>query len=452
MNKIDAYLSSVDPLIVGAIATCIIVLLTVVKREDRWLFGFYLGPIWMLLNRTSDFESVASNAKVFAVLPFAMLVAFTFKHPDRSSKAFPNYATALICVGVLWVICIAGVKDFGYGIAVRGQWVLMCIAAAFTAQMLTAPANFQRMMNALFFGNLLASAFLFSAIVLDPGAMNLGGHTRFSPWGTNPNQINMTLTMTFFSSLFVIQTTKIAKLNTLAVFTAVLAFLMLVLTLSRSSVAMSIIGVALMAPTIITKKPVLTAGVAAVGFIVVFYFISSRGISLDRLQNLDTGRDMIAKVYLKEISKRPIVGLLMNSKYSFYIAPGAPSHAHNALLAILYNGGALLFVPFVLLSGQAINAIVRLYKEKRMFPHLATEVGWLAATFFALLASSFNNFAIIWSSYFESCLILIVGCFAVTLVNNGGLASLQLLGVSSADFQRQGVFTAYNRAHALRKK
>lgn len=419
MSKIYNYLSIVDPTMLVLVLIGIAVISNVVPRDKRWLVPFVFGPMWMLANRCGDFNVIGSYLKVLTSVPILYLIYGVWTHPHRRNVPIVG-GTLLIGIGLLWILCIATTRDAGYGFATRFQWLLMCIAAILLPGVALNGDNLKKMLIALFWGNFAAAFLMLAAVALDPRAMNLNGHTRFSPWGANPNQINMTLTMAFFSSLYMIQNFKSDKRLPVYSGTAIASAMMLLLTLSRSSIAMAVIGAAILAPTMLSRRPLISVLVLCVTILVTANYVSSKGISLTRLNSIESGRGEIALQYLQEIKKRPASGLLGVQNKSFQNAGSRTSHAHNAIVLIAYNGGLLLLVPVAWLVYQAGAACLYLYRNKRRWPELEVEIRWIASVFFALTASSVNNFAIIWSSYFESFLVLGVAMLALSFKRTGG--------------------------------
>jgi len=418
MDKIFRYFQVVDPFVLVIGIAVLFVVLIIIPAEKRWLVPFAFGPTWMLVNRMSDFQMIGSYMKVLAVAPTVAMIFGVITGGFPKSKTEPA-AFVLILTGVFWIVCIAGTNDFGYGFAVRIQWILMCVAASLVLPLLSNLNYLRIMLRWLYWGYFAAGALMLAAFAFDGGVMYLNGHTRFSPWGSNPNQINMTLTMVFFLSLYMMQTDEKDKKAPIYAASAIASAMMLLLTISRSSIAMAFVGVAIIAPHIIIKRPLLTFSVAVLSIVVSSNYVLNNDISLNRLNSLQSGREDIAVIYLNEIMKRPISGLLGTSGRSFNSMGRGASHAHNAILAIAYNGGILLLLPFLVIGQKALTSCLYLFRTRKKYNEVSTETTWMVATFVALVASSFNNFAIIWSSYFESFLVLLVGLFAIRIKTTG---------------------------------
>lgn len=415
MDRVSRYLEVV-PLPVILLAPVIAIFgFLLIPRYVRFDFSLAFLGFWLVINRLVDLGPIYSIAKVtaFSVFVAVAFSAYMDKHPKRK---LPGVVWMYVALALYAYIFVLTVSDRGVAIVLRTQWLLLVIAALSTAQTVVDRKSGVRVVRALCFGLAPALVVVFASLPLQGRGAFASGLHRFEPWGTNSNQIAVLYALSFPLFMYMGLKRSLGIWKPICFGFASLAFGMALISQSRSSLAILLLG-SLPLLKLLLQKPIFLAVGSVLGLIFVSIVIKQAGgnARFDRFSTLETGRFDIFMHYINdEISRRPVFGLLGTQNLSFFKGEGDEMHTHNAYLDHAYVGGLALFVPMFSLVLLSLISAFRLFRVRKTFRDSRLLLAVVVFVLVAFYAQGFANNVIYYPTYEVAFVHVLFSIFVLT--------------------------------------
>ncbi len=310
----------------------------------RWRLKLFLSltVITCTLSKLIDLEYPADMGKAFFPLFIAYLILAAFMHPGPKRR-LPWYCYALPVLATVSFIYIRNVLDYQVAVILRAQWLMITIAGVLIVRTIRDQKSLRYALEGMalgMFGGVLLTG---SQFVVNPSHAFSMGFGRFSPYGSNPNQIGLLFALTIPISLYLAVTTKSNMTRLGLVMVMGLALIQSALTLSRASMFIAALP-SLPILFLLCRHP----GIIILG-VVSAYVIGSQTINdLDGFDLEHMATDAVEERFehalnlLEVVEQRPMFGLLF-AKHEHSVHDDI--NAHNAYVDLLYLGGYSLAVP-----------------------------------------------------------------------------------------------------------
>ena len=367
-------LASVSPLLIAAVTAAMFVALVLVPSRLRFYVAVGFAIAWSMVGMLPELPG-HSLAKGTLAGAFLVVSAAALLHPGPRLRLAPVvlWWPILAFVAVMFVLYV---DTLLYALLLRSQWIVLCITALLSCRTITSRETADALARAIGIGLVLGVAIAGSDIVISGGgAFHIG---RFSPYGANANQVGVVFAAAVPLSLYAAMRSQRRPVRWALGVSTALVVGMLIMTASRTSIAVS--GICLV-PFLLTgmRRSLLIGSVVGLAVIVIIPFayqpeinkadLTNEQYGMSRLDSLETERYEIFTRYLDQsVSKRPITGLLGTAEQSVLKDEEIGKHPHNAYLEMMYLGGVLYTLPMLLLVILTIAAAVRVFLERKQLP------------------------------------------------------------------------------------
>lgn len=408
-------LTSVDPLLAVLVATVAGLLVLAVPAPRLLPAAVLLLPVWLTVGQLRSLGAVAVAAKTSAFLPLALIGIGALRLRRRADPP-PGGVLAYPWLALLLLLAVGGVEDQAVALAIRAGWVILTVAAAAVALTVPAYDDFARtVLRPLLLGLTASVLLLASSVVVDPATAFANGTSRLFPYAANPNEIGVLLATAIPLTLWRAGQAGRGRAAWYAV--AALSVTTLLLIASRSAILAAAIGVVpLLWQVTRNRFPVLVAAVAGIALLTLgatsLVERSGETVELGRLVELDDRRLEIQQLYLeREISQRPLVGLLFSTGEYAAGSQELGVRTHSAYLDLLYVGGLITLLPAVALIAVSLAAavsVVRRAPELGWPPSLLAVLAWQLAGLYAHgLASPALYYPTYVSAFWHVCIAML---------------------------------------------
>ena len=367
MDKLAIYLEIVPlpVLVIGAIAACIVFVM--LPANSRPFILIWIMPIWLFLSKCIDLGAIQAMTKLSSGLLLLMIAVAAWLRPGEK-RLVPGIVWLYPAAGVWMMVCVAGTSNNMDMLLIRGQGIVMALAAISLVGSLRDLEDLARLMRAMAVGTTLALIVPFSALAIQGSAAFIPGLHRFEPWGASPNLIGITFVISGAMLLYLIMTTKVQlyRLFFMGGFAANCGFILLAGS-RMSFMALGVVSVLMLFPLV--KRPgILIVGgiVGAILIPIITSFEEGAGARITELHS--SGRVGIWWEYMHVFVGRPL-GLFGTSGHDGLMDEIIGAHAHNAWVDMLYVGGGPLFIMMLIPAILAAKSILRTWRARKLFEY-----------------------------------------------------------------------------------
>ena len=346
MERTDIYLQIVttQPWLLSPIFIAVFVYF-LIPKDKRLFVAIMMVTPWLQLGRSQELSSIAAVAKLSSGLAFLLVAFAAWTHPFPKRK-LPGILYLYPVMAFIWIFSILGVTESNVGIVLRIQWLTVTIAAISLAKTVVTYDDFKRIINGLTAGCMLALLVPISALILFPGDSFLRGIGRFTPYGSNSNQVGMLFALSAPLLGYAMMSWP-KKYKPLLIVMLSLTVGMALLTASRQTM-LAILITSFPLIWVLSKRPIVTMfgvvlAAAGIGWIM---SVGAEIAPMERLTSLETGRPQLWWRYItEEFSRRPLTGLFGTNGESYFRSNIIGQHPHSAWMNMMYHSGLILFVP-----------------------------------------------------------------------------------------------------------
>ena len=346
MERTDIYLQIVttQPWLLSPIFIAVFVYF-LIPKDKRLFVAIMMVTPWLQLGRSQELSSIAAVAKLSSGLAFLLVAFAAWTHPFPKRK-LPGILYLYPVMAFIWIFSILGVTESNVGIVLRIQWLTVTIAAISLAKTVVTYDDFKRIINGLTAGCMLALLVPISALILFPGDSFLRGIGRFTPYGSNSNQVGMLFALSAPLLGYAMMSWP-KKFKPLLIVMLSLTVGMALLTASRQTM-LAILITSFPLIWVLSKRPIVTMfgvvlAAAGIGWIM---SVGAEIAPMERLTSLETGRPQLWWRYItEEFSRRPLTGLFGTNGESYFRSNIIGQHPHSAWMNMMYHSGLILFVP-----------------------------------------------------------------------------------------------------------
>ena len=416
MERTDIYLQIItnQPWLLSPILIALVIFFFIPKDKRLFIAIMMVTP-WLQMGRSQDLSLIAAAAKLSSGLAFLLVAFASWTHPFPKRR-LPGILYLYPIMAVVWIITTLGVTERDVAIVLRIQWLIVTVAALSLARTVVTYADFKRIINALTVGCMVALLVPISALILFPGESFLRGIGRFTPYGSNSNQVGMLFALSApLLGYAMISWPKRYKPFLIVMLSLTLG--MALLTASRQTM-LSILITSFPLIWVLSKRPVVTTfGVtlAAVGL----GWIMSVGADIapmERLGSLETGRLQLWWRYITEVfSSSPFTGLLGTGGESYFRSNFIGQHPHSAWMNMMYHGGLILFVPMFSMVVYSSYSALKVWKNRKRLvgDQLLYSIVFLLLV--AMYVQGCFNQVVFWPTYTWSFLHVVMASFFVCI-------------------------------------
>ncbi|MDG1837222.1 MAG: hypothetical protein P8I91_00280 [Phycisphaerales bacterium] len=365
MDKLAIYLEIVPlpVLVIGAIAACIVFVM--LPANSRPFILIWLMPLWLFLSKCVDLGAIQAMTKLSSGILLLLIAVAAWLRPGER-RYIPGIVWLYPVAGVWMMICVVGTSNNIDMLLIRGQGIVMALAAISLIGSLRDLEDLARLMRAMAVGTTIALVVPFSALAIQGSGAFIPGLHRFEPWGASPNMIGISFVISGAMLLYLLMTTKVQlyRLICMGGFAASCGFILLAGS-RMSFMSLGIVSVLMLFPLV--KRPgILIAGgiVAAILIPIIAGFEEGAGARLTELHS--SGRVEIWWDYLHTLIRRPL-GLFGTSGHDGLMDEIIGNHAHNAWIDMLYVGGIPLFIMMFIPAIVAAKSILRTWRARKLF-------------------------------------------------------------------------------------
>ncbi len=398
VDKIDAYLGALltfVPLwVLIAVPAALVVGFLSIPGRLRLYVSVCVMVVWLACNNFADLPYIHVIAKPTTILAFAMTALAAMMHPGPR-RQLPGIVWFYVVIAFFQFFFVLTVTDLGFALAIRVLWMMLTISAILLVRCIVDDKALTYVVRALSVSAVVIIGFILLGLIFIPSFKN----GRLEPLGAPSNIGGVIFTSAAPICLYTGIRSPNFMIRTVMFGAAGCGLALAVLTASRSTVIT--IGI-VMFPMLLymTRRPAITIMAVVIvlgGLFWAFSYGEEFATKLDRLESLETDRDLTFVWYLREVVReRPLVGLLFSEGQSvLYESSGNP---HNAYLYILYLGGAALFLP---IAGMVVYTIYCSYYTWRNRHRLDNDpllVSMLVAYMAAIYAHGFVNAEIFYAT------------------------------------------------------
>ena len=346
MERTDIYLQIVttQPWLLSPIFIAVFAYF-LIPKDKRLFVAIMMVTPWLQLGRSQELSSIAAVAKLSSGLAFLLVAYAAWTHPFPKRK-LPGILYLYPVMAFIWIFSILGVTESNVGIVLRIQWLTVTIAAISLAKTVVTYDDFKRIINGLTAGCMLALLVPISALILFPGDSFLRGIGRFTPYGSNSNQVGMLFALSAPLLGYAMMSWP-KKYKPLLIVMLSLTVGMALLTASRQTM-LAILITSFPLIWVLSKRPIVTMfgvvlAAAGIGWIM---SVGAEIAPMERLTSLETGRPQLWWRYItEEFSRRPLTGLFGTNGESYFRSNIIGQHPHSAWMNMMYHSGLILFVP-----------------------------------------------------------------------------------------------------------
>jgi len=414
MERTDVYLQIItsqpwllSPFVIAVLAYFL------VPRAYRLFVSIALLAPWLQIGSSQELSLIAAAAKLTSGFAFLLVAYSAWTHPGPKRR-LPGVLWIYPAMALVWIVAIIGVNDPTVAVVLRIQWLCFTISAISLVSTVVTYADFKRIINGFTVGCLVALIIPISALILFPRESFLKGVGRFTPWGTNSNQIGMLFALSAPLLGYAMMTWP-KKYKPFLIFMLSITLGMALLTASRqTNVAILMTSIPII--WVLSKRPIITmlgVTIAAIGI----GWIMSIGADIspmERLTNLETGRPQLWSRYITEVfSQRPLTGLLGTTDGYYFKSPIIGMHPHSAWMNMMYHGGLMLFVPMFSMVVYSCYSGLRVWSRRKQLvgDPLLYSIAYLLLL--AMYVQGCFNQVVYWPTYTWSFLHVVMASFFI---------------------------------------
>ena len=399
MDKLDRYLEIVPLPVLAMVAVIACIVFAMMPANQRPFILIWILPSWLFLSKCLDLGAVQAATKLSSGLLLLMIALAGFLRPGER-RHVPGVVWAYVIAGVWMMVCVMGTSNRMDMLLLRGQGIMMAVAAISLVTCLRDLEDLARFMRAVAIGTTAALIIPASSLVLEGSGAFVPGLHRFEPWGAASNLIGITFAISSAMLLYLTLTSKSIfwRVFCMAGFAASIGFAFL--TGSRMSfMSLGVISM-LMLIRMVKRPGFLFAGgvVAAIMVPIIASVEEGAGGRLTELHS--SGRFEIWADYLRLFIRRPL-GLFGTGGNDGLMDDVIGNHAHNAWVDMLYVGGFPLFLMMALPAFLAGKSIWRTWRLRKLWarPEDQMTIHTSASIMAAMFLQSMTNQALFYPTF-----------------------------------------------------
>jgi hypothetical protein len=399
VDKLAIYLEIVPlpVLAIGAIAACIV--FAMLPANSRPFILIWIMPIWLFLSKCVDLGAIQAMTKLSSGLLLLMIAVAAWLRPGEK-RYVPGIVWIYPAAGVWMMVCVAGTSNNLDMLLIRGQGIVMALAAISLVGSLRDLEDLARFMRAMAVGTTLALVVPISSLAIQGSAAFIPGLHRLEPWGASPNLIGVSFVISGAMLLYLMMTTKVQLYRLICMGGFAVSCGLILLTGSRMSfMALGTVSVLMLFPLV--KRPgILIAGgiVGAILIPIITSFEEGAGARITELHS--SGRFGIWWEYMHVFVSRPL-GLFGTSGHDGLMDEIVGDHAHNAWVDMLYVGGGPLFIMMLVPAILAAKSILRTWRARKLFVYAEDQmtIHTTASIMVAMFLQSMTNQTLYYPTY-----------------------------------------------------
>ncbi|MDP7030214.1 MAG: O-antigen ligase family protein [Phycisphaerales bacterium] len=399
MDKLDLYLEIVPLPVLALVAVIACIVFAMMPANHRPFILIWFLPSWLFLSKCLDLGVVQAATKLSSGLLLLMIAVAGFLRPGER-RHMPGVVWLYVIAGVWMMACVMGTSNQMDMLLLRGQGIMMALAAISIVACLRDLEDLARFMRAMAVGTTVALIIPASSIVFQGSGAFLAGMHRLEPWGAASNLIGITFAISGAMLLYLTLTSKSSfwRAFCMAGFAASIGFAYL--TGSRMSfMSLGVISLLMLIPMV--KRPGMLLGGALIAAILVPIITGVEEGAGGRLTELHTsGRFGIWADYLRLFIQRPL-GLFGTSGNNGLMDNIIGNHAHNAWVDMLFVGGFPLFLMLAIPAYMAGKTIWRTWRLRKLWqrPEDQMTIHTSASIMAAMFLQSMTNQALYYPTF-----------------------------------------------------
>ncbi len=365
------------------------------------------------LGKFLDFGIISHFAKGLLPIAYVYVAVAAMTHPGPR-REMSIYAWGYPFLAFVALFYLQNVLDFRLAVIFRAQWLIICVAAVMVGRTIVDQASLRNVLVGLGIGMALASSLTFSSLVMNPAIAFTWGYGRFSPFGTNPNQIGLLFALAVPITLYLSITAQSSGARAIYGVFFLIAAAQAVLTVSRASMGIALVP-SLPILVRMTRQPLLV-GLAILGLVFVAYYSALHGedVSFDRLYAHGVHERMETASQMWSMIRENLLFGLLQARHAYAMVM-QELNSHNAYLDLLYLGGLTLGLPHFLLFGMGHCRAIRAWLLRNHLPFDPVAMGLLTALSLSALAHGFINCTVLYPTYIWSFVNVLVAGFFLSL-------------------------------------